>query len=159
METFLGQLSLNSRSRLYNCFNKALPQCNIKVIFQSKNCSSNLFRFKDSIPKEFRSQIVYRFLCSNCNITYYGENEHHLNVRSGEHLSLSALTGKRVNNNKKLAVKDHCLFFDHVGSFEDLSILTYESNSFKLLIKEALLVSKNNPLLNRQVKSILLQLF
>ena len=98
-------------------------------------------------------------MSSNCNITYYGETEPHLNVRSGEHLSLSALTGKRVNNNKKLAVKDHCLFFDHVGSFEDLSILTYESNSFKLLIKEALLVSKDNPLLNRQVKSILLQLF
>ena len=145
--------------RLYNFFNKTLPQWNIKVIFQSKNCLSNLFRFKDSIPKELRSHIVYKFLCSNCNITYYGETERHLNVRSGEHLSLSALTGKRVNNNKKLAVKDHCLFFDHVGSFEDLSILTYESNSFKLLIKEALLVSKDNPLLNRQVKSILLQLF
>ena len=145
--------------RLYNFFNKTLPQCNIKVIFQSKNCLSNLFRFKDSIHKELRSHFVYKFMSSNCNITYYGETEPHLNVRSGEHLSLSALTGKRVNNNKKLAVKDHCLFFDHVGSFEDLSILTYESNSFKLLIKEALLVSKDNPLLNRQVKSILLQLF
>ena len=29
-----------------------------------------------------------------------------------------------VNNNKKSAVKDHCLFFNHVGSFEDFSILT-----------------------------------
>ena len=151
--------TLSHRYRLYNSFNKTLPQFNIKVFFQSKNRLSNLFRFKDSIPKELRSHIVYKFLCSNCNITYYGETERHLNVRSGEHLSLSALTGKRVNNNKKLAVKDHCLFFDHVGSFEDLSILTYESNSFKLLIKEALLVSKDNPLLNRQVKSILLQLF
>ena len=151
---FLGQFSLNLRSRLYNCFNKTLPQCNIKVIFQSKNHLSNLFRFKDSIPKELRSHIVYKFLCSNCNITYYGETERHLNVRSGEHLSLSALTGKRVNNNKKSAVKDHCLFFNHVGSFEDFSILTYESNPFKLLIKEALLVSRDKLVLNEQVKSI-----
>ena len=30
---FLGQFPLNLRSRLYNCFNKTLPQCNIKVIF------------------------------------------------------------------------------------------------------------------------------
>ena len=120
---------------------------------------SNLFRFKDSIPKELRSHIVYKFLCSNCNITYYGETERHLNVRSGEHLSLSALTGKRVNNNKKSAVKDHCLFFNHVGLFEDFSILTYESNPFKLLIKEALLVSRDNLLLNKHVKSIPLQLF
>ena len=112
-----------------------------------------------AIPKELRSHIVYKFLCSNCNITYYGEIERHLNVRSGEHLSLSALTGKRVNNNKKSAVKDHCLFFNHVGSFEDFSILTYESNPFKRLIKEALLVSRDKPLLNKQVKSIPLQLF
>ena len=115
---FLSQFSLNLRSRLYNCFNKTLPQCNIKVIFQSKNRLSNIFRFKDSIPKELRSNIVYKFLCSNCNITYYDETERHLNVRSVEHLSLSALTGKRVNNNKKSAVKDHCLFFNHMGSFE-----------------------------------------
>ena len=150
---------MNLRSRLYIFFNKKLPQCNIKVIFQSKNRLSNLFRFKDSIPKELRSHIVYKFLCSNCNITYYGETERHLNVRSGEHLSLSALIGKRVNNNKKLTIKDHCLFLNHVGSFEDFSILTYKSNPFKLLIKEALLVSRDKPLLNKQVKSIPLQLF
>ena len=102
---FLGQFSLNLRSRLYNCFNKTLPQCNIQVSFQSKNRLSNLFRFKDSIPKELRSHIVYKFLCSNCNIIYYGETECHLNVRSGEHLSLSALTSERVNNNKKSAFK------------------------------------------------------
>ena len=49
---FLGQFSLNLRSRLYNCFNKMLPQCNIKVIFQSKNRLTNLLRFNHSIPKE-----------------------------------------------------------------------------------------------------------
>ena len=98
-------------------------------------------------------------MCSNCNVTYYGETERHLNVRSGEHLSLSALTCKRADNNKRSTVKDHCLFFNHVGSFEDFSILTYESNSFKLLIKEALLVSRDQPFLNKQFKSIPLQLF
>ena len=97
---FLGQFSLNLRSKLYNCFKKTLPQCNIKVIFQSKNRLSNLLRFKYSIPKELRSHLIYKFLCSNCNIAYYGETERHLNVRSGENLSLSVLTGKCVNNNK-----------------------------------------------------------
>ena len=82
---FLGQFSLNLRSRLYNCFNKTLTQCDIKIVFQSKNRLSDLFRFKESTPKELRSHIVYKFLCSNCNITYYGETERHLNARSGEH--------------------------------------------------------------------------
>ena len=43
---FLRQFSFNLRSRLNNCFNKMLPQCNIKVIFQSKNRLSNLCSFK-----------------------------------------------------------------------------------------------------------------
>ena len=58
-----------------------------------------------------------------------------------------------------MLIKDHCLFFNHVGSFEDFSILMYESNPFKLLIKEALLVSRDKLLLNKQVKSVSLQLF
>ena len=131
---FLGQFSLNLRFRLYNCFNKKLPQCNIKVIFQSKNRLNNLFRFKDSIPKELCFHLVYKFLC---NITHYTETELQLNVRSGEHLSLSALTGQRSG------VKDHCFFFNHVGPFDDLSVLKYESNPFKLLVKESLLVSRD----------------
>ena len=61
-----------------------LPQCNIKMIFQYKNRLSNLYRFKDSIPKELRSHLVYKCLCGNCNINYYGETERHLNVRSNE---------------------------------------------------------------------------
>ena len=117
---------MNLRSSLYNCFNIRLPQCNIKIIFQSTNRLSNLRRFKDSIAKELRSHIVYKFLCGNSNITYYRETGNHLHVKSGEHLSLSPLTDKRVNKNKKPVVNDHCLFFNHVGSFEDISILTYE---------------------------------
>ena len=150
---------MNLRSRLYNFFNKTLPQCNLKLIFQSKIRLSNLFRFKDIISNELHSHIVSKFLCSNCNITDYGKTEFRFKVKFGEHLSLSALTGKRVNNDKKSAVKDHILLNDHVCSFEDFSILAYESNTFKLLIKGSLLVSRDKPLLNKQVKSIPLQLF
>ena len=34
---FLGTVSLNLRKRLYKSGSQSLPQCNIKVIFQSKN--------------------------------------------------------------------------------------------------------------------------
>ena len=156
---FLCKLLLNLRLKLYNCFKKTLPPCNIKVIFESENHLGNLFWFKDLIPKELRSHLVYKLSCNNCNITYYSETECHFTVRSREHLSPSALTSKRVNNNKKLAFKDHYLFYNHVGSLKDFSILAYESNPLKLLIKESLLVSRDKPLLNKQVKSISLKLF
>ena len=70
---YLGTFSLNLRKGLYKSVSKSLPQCNIKVIFQSKNRLSSFFKFKDSIPLHLRSHLIYKFQCSNCNITYYGE--------------------------------------------------------------------------------------
>ena len=138
---------------------KSLPQCNIKVIFQSKNRLSSLFKFKDFIPLYLRSHLIYKFQFSNCIITYSSETERHLKVVAGEHISMPPLTGKRVNNKKKLSVKDHCLLSGHVCSFDDFTVLYYKTHKFKRLIKESLLVTNNKPLLNKQVKSLKLELF
>ena len=66
--------------------------------------------------------------------------------------------GKRVNNKKKSSVKDHYLLSGHVCSFEGFTVLNYESHNFKRLIKESLLVTKDKSLLNKQVKSLRLEL-
>ena len=72
---------------------------------------------------------------------------------------MSPLLGKRVSNNKKFSVTDHSLLLRQVCSFEDFSILDYESLKFKRLIQESLLVTKDKTLLNKQVKSLKLELF
>ena len=156
---FLGTFFLNLRKHLHKLVNKSLPQCNIKVIFQSKNWLSSLFKFKDSISLYFRSHLIYKFQCSNCNIIYYGKTELYLKGRAGEHISTSPLMGKRVHDNKKSFIKDHCLLSGHVCSFDDSTVLNYESHKFKRLIKESLLVTKDKPLLKKQVKSLKLELF
>ena len=119
----LGTFSLNLRKRLHKLVNKSLPQCSIKVIFQSKNRLSSLFKFKDSIASYLCSHLIYKFQCSNCNITYYGETERHLKVRPGEHISTSPLMGKSIHNNKKSPAKDHCVLSGHVCSFDDFTVL------------------------------------
>ena len=45
----------------------------------------------------------------------YGKTERHLNVRSGEHLGLSLLTGNRVAC-KQSAISDHLLLHEHNNS-------------------------------------------
>ena len=72
---------------------------------------------------------------------------------------MSPLSGKRVSNNKKFSVTDHSLLLRQVCSFEDFSIMDYESLKFKRLIQESLLVTKDKTLLNKQVKSLKLELF
>ena len=120
--SFFRPVRLESKS--YNFFNKTLPQCNIKVIFKSKNRLSNLFQFKGSNPKELCSQLVYKCLCSNFNITYYGETERHLNLRTREHLNLSSLTGDCV---KGLTLNVFSTTFSALHSF-------YKCNVFKVIL-------------------------
>ena len=54
--------------------------------------------------------------------------------------------GKRVNNNKKLFRKGHCFFSGHLCSFDDSTLLNYQSHKFKRLIEESLLVTKDKSL-------------
>ena len=67
--------------------------------------------------------------------------------------------GEKVNNNNKSSVKSHCLLSRHVCSFDDFTVLNYGSQKFKRLVKEPLLVNKDKPLLNKQLKSLKLELF
>ena len=155
---YLGTLSSNLKQKLRTCFKNSLPQCNIRIIFKSANRLSSLFRFKDVIPKELQSDLVYKFSCGNCNVTYYGKTERHLKVRSSEHIGISHLTGKRVEC-KPSAVSDHFLLHNHDSDFNDFTILCRDNNGFRLLIKESILISRDSPVLNRNTASIPLLLF
>ena len=144
---FLGVQSFLVRKRLQSCIKNHLPYCSLRITFQSKTSLSSLFHFKD-ILKETSSHLVYKFKCSCCNATYYGESERHFFVRASEHLGVSPLTGKRVKIPKKSAIFDHILLKGHDASFEDITILSKENNKFKLHLKDSLLLKRDK--LNRK---------
>ena len=68
-------------------------------------------------------------------------------------MGISNLTGKRVKNVKKSAVSDHLLQCDCIIDFVHFNILASDTNIFRLLIKESLLIKRDKPVLNRTVKS------
>ena len=156
---FLSVQSFLVRKRLQSCIRNTIPYCSLRLVFQSKTRLSSLFRFKDIIPKETSLHLVYKFTCSCCNATYYGESERHFFVRASEHLGITPLTGKRVRNPKKSAIFDHILLNGHDVSFEDFTIVLKESNRFKLHLKESLLIKRDKPELNRNIYSYPLELF
>ena len=157
---FLGPLSFEIRSRLQKCFKNYLPFCSLKVVYQSKNRLSSVFQFKDKITdSKLSSHLVYKFLCSCCNATYYGQTQRHIYVRACEHLAITPLTGKTVKTPKKSSIFDHMLLEGHKSSFDNFSILLKENNSFKLQVKESLLISRDKPILNRNIYSFPLELF
>ena len=74
-------------------------------------------------------------------------------------MGISNSTDKRVKNVKESAVSDNLLECDCAIDFDHFDILTSATNSFRLLMKESLLIKHDKPVLNRTVKSFPLKLF
>ena len=89
----------------------------------------------------------------------------HFFTRASEHMGTSNLMGQRIKNVKEWAISDqwaisnHLLQCDYSLTFDDFDILASDSNKFKLLIKESVLIKRDKPVLNRTIKSFLLDLF
>ena len=64
---FLGKKSMQLRTCLVNSIESNLKFCKLKVIFQSLCKLNSLFHYKDSLQQIIP---VYRYMCSNCSITY-----------------------------------------------------------------------------------------
>ena len=156
---FLGKLSLDLRTRLRISINKNLPFCKIRVFLKSSTRMSNFFRFEDKMPYCLHCNVVYKFSYGRCNATYYGETYRHLSVRVGEHSGVSPLTGKKSKSKKSTAVKDHILFCDHIVFIDDFQILATSDSDFRVKVKESLLISRDEPILNKNETSLPLYLF
>ena len=96
---------------------------------------------------------------SNCKVAYYGKTFRHFYTRAAEHMRISNLTGKRLKSVMQSAISDHLLQCNCTINFDDFDILATESNKFKLLLRESLLIKRDKPILSRTIKSFPLELF
>ena len=80
------------RSRLVKSIQQNLKFYNLNVIFQSPCKLDTLFKFKDSLDKKIRSDLIDRYTCSNCNVTYYDKTYQHFFTRAAEQIGISNLT-------------------------------------------------------------------
>ena len=101
---YLGIISLRTRTKLQQALKGVLNCCKLEIVFNSQIRLSNYFRYKDPTPKDLISGVVYKFQCGLCKGSCYGENIRHLDVRSGEHIGVSPLTGKKVKPSNNSAI-------------------------------------------------------
>ena len=151
-------MSLQTKTKLKKSRKNILNCCKLQIAFKNKTRLGNNFQFKDQIPKDLTSGVVYKSKCWLCNEFYYGECVRHWNVRIGEHIGISPLTQKQVNP-KNSSVADHLLFCNHSTSYYDFNILTRENKKFLLELKKNLLIMTDKPSLNRNITSAPLHLF
>ena len=150
---------MQTRTKLQQALKGVLNCCKLEIVFKCQARLSNSFRYKDPIPKDLISGVVYKFKCGLCNESYYGESIRHLHIRSGEHIGVSPLTGKKVKPSNNSAICDHLLHCNFLPSFDNFSVLAYENKKYLLEIKESLLIMRDKPSLNRNINSAPLYLF
>ena len=70
-------------------------------MFNSGKRLGSFFSFKDKVPLNARSLVLYKFTCSSCNSAYIGKTKRHFLVRMFEHLGISLSTGANYTYNPK----------------------------------------------------------
>ena len=160
---FMGTDSLKLRSKLTGIVRDYFPMCKVKIILNSGCRLGNFFRFKDKVPLNVRSLILYKFSCGGCNSAYLGKSKRHYLVRVFEHLGISLATGKRYTynpkNNNNTAVLNHINCNNCHANIDNFRIIGSAKNDYTLCLKESLLIQLYKFNLNTNVKSMPLKLF
>ena len=158
---YLGPLSLELRRRLRNVFKSCMPTVNLRVVFSSKNRIGNFCSFKDVIPLNIQSLIVYNFTFSTCFSTYIGKTKRHFLMRVYEHLGISYRTNKNLKyaENAATSVRKHVHSCNHSASMDDFTIISKAKTDFHTKIKESILIKYRQTDLNNTDDSFPLYLF
>ena len=93
---------------------KIYPHVDFKIVFGANKPIGHLFPFKDRVPSHVCSSVVYKFMCSSCQATFYGKTSCHFIVRCREHLGIN-----RKGNSVKVAssaIRDHIKDTGHSAS-------------------------------------------
>ena len=156
---YLGIIYLQTRTKLQQTLKGVLNCCKLETAFKCRTRLSNSFRYKDPIPKDLISGVVYKFQCGVCNDSYYGESVRHLDIKSGECIGASPFTVRKVKPSNNSAICDHLLHCNFLPSFDNFSVLAHENKKYLLEIKESLLIMRYKTSLNRNINSAPLYLF
>ena len=66
---YLVEISLQTRTKLRKSLKGLLSSCKLQIIFKSQGKLSYVFRFKDRLPSDLVSGVVYKYTCGRCNST------------------------------------------------------------------------------------------
>ena len=150
---------MQTTTKLQQALKGVLNCCNLETVSKCQTRLSHSFHYKDPIPKDLISGVDYKFQCGLCNESYYGESIRHLDIRSGEHIGVSPLTGKKVKPSNNSAICDHLLHRNFLPSFDNFRVLAHENKKYLLEIKENLLIMRDKPSLHRNINYAPLYLF
>ena len=83
---YIGNLSYHIKNKLSKlCKEFCKENFNIKLVFNSFKIKNN-FSYKDPIPDDLKSFLVYKFTCASCSSSYIDETCCHFKTRFEKHI-------------------------------------------------------------------------
>ena len=152
---------MNIRKELVAIFKRTAPHIKFKVAFVSNIRLKNMFTFKDKIPLDIQSLVLYKFTCNSCNAIYPGKTKRHYKVRLYEHLGISFKTELpfKYNAATATAVRNHSETCSHPNDDTCFKVIGGARNNFHLMIMESLILHRTGRCLNTAERSVPLHLF
>ena len=149
---YLGYLTKKIQSSLSKNLCKFYPQVDFKFIPTNDFRIASLFRFKDQLPTDLRSSIVYIFKCPSCQARYIGSTNRTFKVRVDEHIGQSSRTGLPCRTPSHSAVREHAEVCNSPVCKSSFEILA-TCNSLDIRILESLYIKSMNPELNNMLSA------
>ena len=129
------------------------PQLEVRVFFKPCRKLHSLFKFKDVVPKELQSSVVYKYECHSCNAAYIGKTKRQFKARIYEHLGKSIRTNRWLSNPSFSAIREHAIKADHPIKMESFRVMASRRSDTELCILESLLLHQQKPKLCNYEKS------
>ena len=146
---FLGPYGHEIKKKITKLVREFYPQVSLRVVYTTQNTIGSFFRYKDKLPDDLRSNIVYLYKCDCCNASYIGKSERHFCTRRAEHQGRSVRTGNLLSKPPHSAIREHCHSDTHRMKKENFSILNSSPGRLDLIIMEALYQHRYKPSLGK----------
>ena len=150
---YLGQVTTKIRNVLTESFGKFYPQVDFRFVPVNPFKINSFFYFKDRLPSDLRSSVVYKFTCPSCQAGYIGSTLRALRFRTDEHLGQSSRTGRRLNTPPHSAVRDHSELCGVILSKSSFEVIDSCPNS-NLRTLESLYIKTLKPQLNNSLSAV-----
>ena len=111
----------------------------------------SFFNFKDRLPSELMSGVVYKFSCGGCNASYIGCTRQRFKARVCQHIGRSDRTNAILSSPSYSEPRNHSTTCNGEITSSNFSIL--DSSSSNLFTLESLYIKQQRPSLNNQSSS------
>ena len=135
---YLGDISKNLSKDIRMLLQHCYPQIHLRMLYKSYNTIGSRFSFKDKIPVECQSNLVYKYTCESCRAFYIGKTESQYRCRICQHLGISPRTGEELRVKMNSDIREHCLKCKNHVNPENFEIIDKLHSNKDILILESL---------------------